>query len=74
MAETLPNVPALFPPARAKLKALLARPLIGLPALSFTSDRDQSVLPEATVGDAKLISGLRSTDPHRRPLARLAWC
>ena len=62
MAETLPNLPALFPPARAKLKALPARPMIGLPSLSFTTIVIKSVLPDGNGRGRKTDRGLRSTD------------
>ena len=64
VAETVPNVPVLTPAASAKLKALLARPLIALPAASLTRSVSRSVSPEATVDDAKLaVEVLALTDP-----------
>ena len=58
VAETVPNVPEEVPPASVRLKALLASPLIGLPAASLIWRVSRSVLPEATVGDAKPTSEL----------------
>ncbi len=58
MAVAAPKVPALTPPESVKLKAVLARPLIALPFLSFTAMVITSVLPDATVGVAKLIVDL----------------
>jgi hypothetical protein len=66
VAETRPNLPALRPPARARPNALLPRPVIGLPLLSFTTIVSLSVRPDTTVGFAKLIEDL---DPLIFPAA-----
>ncbi len=62
-AVTLPNSPELVPPASAKLNAPAARPVIALPFLSFTTIVITSVLPDTTVGDAKLIVELAPLTP-----------
>jgi hypothetical protein len=54
VALTAANVPVLVPLPRLKAKALLDRPLIALPELSFTTIVTRSVLPEVTVDDARL--------------------
>ena len=50
---TVPNVPALLPPDRPKLNAALVRPLIRLPSASLATIVIVSVLPDATVGEAR---------------------
>ena len=47
-------MPALVPPERPKLNAELVRPLMGLPSASLATMVIVSVLPEATVDDARL--------------------
>ena len=50
---TVPNVPALVPLERPKLNAELVKPLITLPSASLATIVIVSVLPEATVGEAR---------------------
>ena len=64
VAVAVPNVPLLVPPDRAKANALLANPLMALPAASLTTIVTRSVLPEVTVDAAKLAEELDAlTEP-----------
>jgi hypothetical protein len=58
VSVTLPNVPALVPPARLKLKALLLRPLMAFPAASMTTRVTVSPLPEVAGDEAKVTVDL----------------
>ena len=55
MEETALNVPVLTPPVRTRLNAELPRPLTALPVVSSTTMVSRSVVPERSVGLAKLI-------------------